>query len=186
MSVENSSMPSFSMFDVDRPIIHSGIKPYQDRSISSWRFSESPNKSPAITGRERLTSRTPREPNTDRKTMISMRTVSQSKTSRSYVRPKRLEIEYELPEIEIPDFRISYDLVSIVKKVNEYGMWNTESSAWTLAMLQEYRTVLLPKGIQVMNIQKISDEVRLRLINLRNCVAIEMTPGSQRFKNKNS
>lgn len=175
MSVENSSMPSFSMFDVDRPMPHTSIRPGQDRSISSWRFSESPNKSPALTGRERMTARTPREPNTDRKTLQSMRTVSQAKTSRSYVRPKRLEIEYELPEIEIPDFRISYDLVSIVKKVNEFSMWNTESSAWTLDMLHEYRPVLLPKGVHVMNLQRISDEVRLRLINLRNCVDRIMT-----------
>jgi hypothetical protein len=139
----------------------------------SWRMSESPNKSPALTGRERLTSRTPREQSSERKTIYSVRTVSQSKTSRSYVRTKRLAIEYELPEIEIPDFRISYDLVSIVKKVNELCMWNSESAIWTLAMLNDYRTVLLPKGLQVMNLLKISDEVRLRLINLRNCVGLQ-------------
>lgn len=100
----------------------------------------------------------------------SCRAISQPKTSRSYVRNKRLEIEYELPDIEIPDFRIHYDLVSIVKKVNEFCMWKTETAQWAINSLVELKAVLLPKGVQVMGLAKITDEVRLRLINLRNCV----------------
>lgn len=179
MSIDNSSFPSFSMFDIDRPLHLEKTDQFNDESLPSWRFSETPNRSSALTGRERLTSRTPRDTGTERKTVHSLRTVSHSKTSRSYVRVKRLEIEYELPEIEIPDFRISYDLVSIVKKVNELGMWNTNTSLWTIEMLSEFRAVLLPKGFQVINLQKISDEVRLRLINLRNCVGGRLTSDTE-------
>lgn len=140
------------------------------REVTSWRYSESPTKSPLASRRERYTLRTPREDTKERKTIYSVRTVSQPKTSRSYVRLKRIEIEYEMPDVEIPDFRISYNLVSIVRKVNEFNMWNTESAKWALDSLNELKAVLLPKGVQVMNIHKLSDEVRLRLVNLRNCV----------------
>lgn len=170
MSIENSSIPSFTALDNDKALRSPTNAKGRGYATASWRNSESPLKSPMNSRRERLTLGTPRGDITERKIVLSCRTVSQQKTSRSYVRVKRLEIEYEMPDIEIPDFRIHYDLVSIVRKVNEFSMWNTESANWAIESLNELKAVLLPKGVQVMSLPKITDEVRLRLINLRNCV----------------
>ncbi len=142
-----------------------------EREFSSWRVTKnSPSKSPISRKVGNPSPISTRVLNSERKTVFSTSTTSQPKTSRSYIREKNLKFEYEMPDIEIPDFRLSYDLKSVVKRINEYEMWDTSSAKWALEILESVKNVLLAKGGYVMNLSTASNEVRLRLLNLRNCV----------------
>ena len=158
-------MMSMSILETDKK------KKEMEREFSSWRASKhSPSKSPISRKVGQPSPLSVKGLHSERKTVFSVSTTSQPKTSKSYVREKKLNFDYEMPDIEIPDFYVSYDLKSVVKKINEYEMWETQSAKWVLEALSNSKSVLLAKGSHVMALPTISQEVILRLMNLRNCV----------------
>lgn len=121
--------------------------------------------------REPSHSRSPREMRSERKTVYSIATTSQARTSRSYVRSKNLTFDIKLPEVEIKSFSIGYNIQDVIKKIVEYNMFDTECAKWVLGILAKEKASLLPKGQYVMSIPNASPGVRFQLLNLRNCVA---------------
>jgi hypothetical protein len=173
------SNQSISIFDSADKRKHS----IQAREAGSWRNPRTPSKSPTPATKD-ATFKTPREVFSERKTVHSIGGSLVKKSSRSYVRAKNLNVQYEIKDFELPDLSLSYDLVSVVRKLNEYEMWESESSRWLLKVLYEYRTVLLPKGAFVVNLQTTSLEVKLKLLNLRNCVGLIYHRSLETFRSK--
>ena len=89
---------------------------------------------------------------------------------KSYVKKKKLDIEYENPEYQTKNIDVKYDLDSIISRINQFHKFTTPASNWLLGELNKKKNQLPPKAIQILNTPGLSAEATLRLLNLKNCV----------------
>jgi hypothetical protein len=113
--------------------------------------------------------KTSREIYSERKTTKS-KALIQFSSSKSYVKDKNLCLQYAMPVIEIPEYKLPFDLRVLLRKLNDLEMWNTKS-CWTVLSTLDHMKKLLPaKGMAIMGLSDLISESRIKLMNLRNCV----------------
>lgn len=88
----------------------------------------------------------------------------------SYVKKKRIEIDYDISEYQMKAMDVKYDLISIIARINQAHAYGSKSASWLIAELQKRRTMLPPKAVNILFLAGLSVEARLRLLNLKNCV----------------
>lgn len=88
----------------------------------------------------------------------------------SYVKKKRIQIDYELADYQMKNMDVKYDLVSIISRINNAHAYKSETTKWVINELKERKNQLPVKATQIFALHDISDEATLRLLNLKNCV----------------
>lgn len=88
----------------------------------------------------------------------------------SYVKKKRIQIDYSMSDYQMKDLDVKYDIVSIISRINHAHAYNSAASAWVINELKSRKGQLPHKATQILSLADISDEATLRLLNLKNCV----------------
>ena len=105
-------------------------------------------------------------------------------SEKTYVKKKKLDIEYQNPEYATKDLNLDYGLNAIIARVNQYHKFKTPTANWVLSELQKRKSKLSPKAIQILNTPGLSQEATLRLLNLKNTVVSDspdsVRPGNPR------
>lgn len=88
----------------------------------------------------------------------------------SYVKKKKLNIDYENPEFEMKDLGVKYDFLSIISRLNMSHGFDSTTADWVISEMKARKNQLPPKAAQILSIPNLPNEPLLRLLNLKNCV----------------
>ncbi len=88
----------------------------------------------------------------------------------TYVKKKKLDLDFKNEEYETKNMDIRYDMVNILKRLNDHHSFDSLSSGWVIAELQKRKPQLPAKAAQILSISGIKPETALRLLNLKNTV----------------
>lgn len=88
----------------------------------------------------------------------------------SYVKKKKIEIDYATPDYQMKELDMKYDIISIISKINQSHTFQSRAAAWVISELQKRKTQLPPKAFQILSSPGLSVETMMRLLNLKNCV----------------
>jgi Asp-tRNA(Asn)/Glu-tRNA(Gln) amidotransferase B subunit len=89
----------------------------------------------------------------------------------SYVKKKKIEIEYAISDYQMKELDVKYDLISIIARINQAHAFASSSATWVISELQKRKAQLPPKASQILNLAGLSVQAMLRLLNLKNCVS---------------
>ena len=91
-------------------------------------------------------------------------------TKGSYVKKKKIAIDYATPDYQMKEMDIKYDLISIIARINQAHAYHTTSASWVISELLKRKSQLPNKASQILSLPGLSVEATMRLLNLKNCV----------------
>lgn len=91
--------------------------------------------------------------------------------SREYVKKKKLEVGYQNLSFKTKKYKVNYNLHGVLEKINEAHQWRSETSRWVLDNCLIDKEKLGFKGQRILGLQEVSDEGKLRMLNLKNSVS---------------
>jgi hypothetical protein len=105
---------------------------------------------------------------------IQRKQMLEGKTSHkgSYVKKKRIQIDYNPDDYQMKNLDVKYDIVSIISRINLAHAYQSDVTKWVINELMARKTQIPNKAAQILSIPGLSNEAAMRLLNLKNCVNI--------------